>query len=122
MNWWEFKKCGRELGGDKISELGECPASAEERLNGVHGGTNAGRACWIVAGTFCKGEIQGVFAKKYATCIDCDFYKKVQKENFNNFQITLTLSKESNDTRMTPTSMERNNPFLVCSFRRKFRI
>ena len=96
MNCWEFKKCGRELGGEKISDLGECPASAEKRLNGVHGGTNAGRACWIVAGTFCKGEIQGVFAKKYDTCIECDFYRKVQKENFNNFQITLTLSKRIN--------------------------
>ena len=93
MNCWEFKKCGRELDGDKISELGECPASVEKRLNGIHSGTNAGRACWIVAGTFCEGETQGVFAIKYDTCIDCDFYRKVQKENFNNFQITLTLSK-----------------------------
>jgi hypothetical protein len=25
-NWWEFKKCGREVGGSKVKELGFCPA------------------------------------------------------------------------------------------------
>ena len=77
----------------KNLRTGQCPASAQEKLNGFHGGTNTGRSCWIVAGTFCGGEKQGVFAKKYDSCKESDFYKKVQRENFNNFQITLTPSK-----------------------------
>ncbi|MGD0283853.1 MAG: two-CW domain-containing protein, partial [Dissulfurispiraceae bacterium] len=26
MNCWEFKKCGREMGGVNIEQLGVCPA------------------------------------------------------------------------------------------------
>ncbi len=96
-NCWEYKKCGREPGGSKSKEMGVCPAYLERKLNGVHGGINAGRCCWVVAGTFCEGEIQGLFAKKYSTCKECDFYKKVQEENFENFEITLTLMKKLED-------------------------
>lgn len=94
QNCWEYKKCGRQPGGSRIKDLGVCPAATEKRLDGVHEGNNAGRACWVVAGTFCKGEVQGLFATKYATCKDCDFYKKVQNENFNNFEVSLTLLKK----------------------------
>lgn len=47
-NCWEFKNCGREFGGIKARELGVCPASTDERLNGIHNGENAGRSCWVV--------------------------------------------------------------------------
>ncbi|MDH4164450.1 MAG: hypothetical protein OEW15_17440 [Nitrospirota bacterium] len=39
--------------------MGLCPAAAEEALDGVHDGTNAGRSCWVVAGTLCKDSVQG---------------------------------------------------------------
>ena len=91
QNCWEYKKCGRETSGFNTMKLGICPATTEERLHGVHGGTNAGRACWVVAGTLCQGKVQGVFVQKYVTCQDCDFYKKVQKENYTNFQVSFTL-------------------------------
>lgn len=78
-NCWEFKKCGREPGGSK-THLGICPASMENRLHGVHGGRQAGRACWIVAGTLCGGQAQGTFAQKYANCEKCDFYQAVKKD------------------------------------------
>lgn len=52
----------------------------EKRLDGIHGGEKAGRACWIIAGTFCKGEVQGTFAIKTKNCGKCDFYQKVRKE------------------------------------------
>lgn len=90
-NCWEFKKCERQPGGSKVGEFGVCPAAEEKRLDGVHDGTNGGRSCWVVAGTFCEGDLQGEFASQYKTCKDCDFYKKVQKENFNNFEVTLSL-------------------------------
>jgi PAS domain S-box-containing protein len=33
------------------------------------------RRCWQKAGTFCKGEVQGQFAKKYETCTKCPFFE-----------------------------------------------
>jgi len=80
MNCWEFKKCGRESGGANAVEFGVCPAYKEKRLDGVHGGVNAGRSCWVIAGTYCGGEIQGTFAEKEHNCLACDFYKFVRKE------------------------------------------
>ena len=90
-NCWEFKGCGREPGGAKVAELGVCPASTEGRLEGVHDGKNAGRACWIVAGTLCKGEVQGMFAKKFYNCMKCEFYQKVQEEEGAGFKLSVTL-------------------------------
>jgi len=80
LNCWEFKKCGRQSGGEKTHELGICPASTEKKLNGVHDGKNSGRACWVVAGTFCRGEVQGAFVAKSVNCIKCDFYQLVLDE------------------------------------------
>jgi len=79
-NCWEVMKCGREPGGDRVGELGVCPAAIEKRFDGVQGGKNAGRACWLIAGTMCDGEVTGTFALKYSDCKKCPFYKKVQKE------------------------------------------
>ena len=64
MNCWEFKKCGRESGGLKASELGICPAYPDN-------GTQCARA----AGTLCGGKVQGSFASKLVNCMQCDFYK-----------------------------------------------
>ncbi len=64
LNCWEFTKCGREPGGIREHELGTCPVPGEKRLDDVHGGVNAGRACWVGAGTLCDGKVQGSFAKK----------------------------------------------------------
>jgi hypothetical protein len=89
-NCWETMKCGREPGGARIN-LGICPASVEDRLDGVHGGVNAGRACWAVAGTLCGGEVQGTFAQKYTNCTICEFYKTVEEEQGANFQSTADL-------------------------------
>lgn len=80
QNCWEFKRCGRERGGARAAELGVCPASLEQRVDGLNGGTNGGRVCWTVAGTLCGGKSQGTFAKKAATCMACDFYGAVKRE------------------------------------------
>ena len=74
MNCWEFMKCGRQPDGEKVNELGICPATTDSSLNGTNGGENAGRCCWKVAGTFCDGKIQGVFTSKIIDCIECDFF------------------------------------------------
>ena len=80
MNCWEFKKCGRQPGGSKTSELGVCPAAESTVLNGAHGGQNAGRACWVIAGSLCGGKIQGTYAKKLVNCWRCEFMNKVKQE------------------------------------------
>lgn len=90
-NCWEFKKCGREPMGAKVHELGICPAATSQKLNGIHMGKNGGRACWIVAGTFCKGEVQGSFAKKLSQCISCDFYNAVKAEEKDSFKTSSSL-------------------------------
>ncbi|MGD8230312.1 MAG: cyclic nucleotide-binding serine/threonine-protein kinase, partial [Desulfobacteraceae bacterium] len=73
-------KCGREPGGPKVGELGICPAASDTSFNGINLGENAGRFCWAVAGTFCGGKVQGSFAEKRASCISCDFFQEVLKE------------------------------------------
>ena len=91
QNCWEYEKCGREPNGRNAKKMGICPAATETRLDGVHGGVNGGRACWVVAGTLCEGKAQGIFAQKYRTCKECDFYQKVLQENFADFQISVAL-------------------------------
>ncbi len=90
-NCWEFKKCGREPGGAHSHELGVCPAATETRLDGVHHGKNGGRACWVVAGTMCRGEVRGKFAQTFETCLICDFHNKVKREEKGNYQFAIFL-------------------------------
>jgi len=92
-NCWEFKNCGN---------LG-CPTRTDETLNGIHGGTNGGRACWTVAGTLCvhrkrrrneggaPAEPRGIFAKELANCSECDFYRRVEREEGLNFLPALAI-------------------------------
>lgn len=73
-------KCGREVGGVNSARLGVCQAAKFKKADGIHGGKNAGRCCWIVAGTFCLGKKQGTFIDKLTGCIECPFYKLVSSE------------------------------------------
>ncbi len=73
-------QCGREPGGERADELGACPAADNPVFNGLNQGKNAGRACWLVAGTFCNSQVQGSFAKKQESCKNCAFYKKIHGE------------------------------------------
>ena len=91
QNCWEFKRCGREAGGAKVPELGVCPVATETRLHGTHGGTNGGRACWVVAGTLCGGKVQGTFAVKLENCSKCEFYTSVRTQEGQSFWKTKDL-------------------------------
>ncbi len=90
-NCWEVKQCGREYGGRNTHDCGVCPACSYEKLDGVHGGKNAGRSCWVVAGSMCGGEIQGTYAQKHRNCHTCDFYMKVKSEEHADFQFSVVL-------------------------------
>ena len=69
-NCWEIKNCGREAGGAKVAELGECIASTE-RL---------GHSCWAVAGTLCGGEVQGSVKDKLGNCLTCEVYRSYNRQ------------------------------------------
>ena len=92
-NCWEYKNCGRQTRGVKTSELGICPASQETKLNLINGGTNAGRACWVVAGTYCEGKSQGTYVEKISNCAECDFYQHVRESEGSNYLKTQDLLK-----------------------------
>jgi hypothetical protein len=79
-NCWEFTGCGRQPGGSKVDDLGICTSATETRLDGVNGGVNGGRGCWVVAGSLCGGEVQGTFAKKMHNCLTCAFFQVVSAE------------------------------------------
>lgn len=93
-NCWEIMECGREPGGKHAKELGVCPAAEDESLDSVHGGKNAGRACWVIAGTFCEGAVQGTFALKYRDCTSCRFFRQVKAEEGTDYQTSLVLLKK----------------------------
>ncbi len=69
-NCWEILNCGRENGGPKVLELGECIASKE----------GLGHSCWAIAGTLCGGKVQGTIAEKEHNCMQCDVYKLYHRQ------------------------------------------
>ncbi len=84
-------KCGRGPGKSGTTKLETCKAAQEKKLDGIHDGKNSGRACWVVAGTYCGGSLQGTFAKKSLACKRCDFYNKVIQEEGQNVKSTQLL-------------------------------
>lgn len=77
MNCWEFMKCGREDGGERTEEFGVCPAFPDH-----------GKHCSYIAGTLCKGKVQGFYAHKLHDCISCEFYKSehFDRKYFDNLE------------------------------------
>lgn len=57
-----------------------CPAASDIIFDGMNDGRNAGRSCWLIAGTDCKGETKGTFAKTYENCRSCGFFKQVRSQ------------------------------------------
>ena len=96
MNCWEFKNCGRHPGGDNVEELGACPATTEQKVHGVNGGTNGGRACWVIQQTLCGDQVQGGFAEKLTSCLNCDFYSQVRAEEGKDFMTSRKILERLN--------------------------
>lgn len=80
MNCWEMKKCGREVGGREVASLGICPAALARDAHEMNHGINGGRICWAIAGTLCRGEVQGTFAQKKTSCLACEVYRIIRRE------------------------------------------
>ena len=83
-NCWEVKLCGRQPSGEKVGELGICPATTDKSCDGINEGRNGGRICWAISGTFCGGKIQGTYAQKQSSCLACDFMQSVKKDGYSN--------------------------------------
>lgn len=70
-------KCGKQDGTDK-SDV--CPIAAEKSANGLNGGKNGGRLCWIIAdahpATWRSCSIKG----RKDPCFSCEFRFKVMME------------------------------------------
>jgi len=84
-NCWEYFNCGREPGGQNSKTQRVCPATIDRQLHGINRGINGGRFCWKVAGTFCNSVIQRSFAEKLTSCIECEFFQKVRREEKQEF-------------------------------------
>ena len=92
-----MKKCGREPGGVKTAEYGVCPAAEHTDSNGINSGKNGGRICWAVAGTFCGGKVQGSFAQKQVSCMACEVFKQIKREE-GDADFTLLKSSRTHNT------------------------
>jgi hypothetical protein len=93
-NCWEFKNCGRESGGFNTGRLGVCPATTCTALTGFNHGECGGRSCWAIAGTLCKGNVQGTYAKKIKDCLKCDFYEIAKTEEGVDYQDSAKILKK----------------------------
>lgn len=90
MNCWEYMSSGRHR--DEGEEgCSQCPVPQMANYDGINGGKNGGRACWIITGTLCDRDIQLTFAHKLATCLKCDFYKAVEEEEGNNLCLPIDI-------------------------------
>ncbi|HXX53123.1 MAG TPA: hypothetical protein VEI28_00990 [Thermodesulfovibrionales bacterium] len=73
-------KCGRELYGKKAKELGVCPVAVHPYADGINEGTNGGRICWVIVGSYSLEKPKGSRTGQSCLCFDCDFHKKVLEE------------------------------------------
>ena len=98
-NCWETMKCGRQPGDENAEALGACPAAMpNEYVDGVNGGKHYGRCCWAVAGTLCRGQVQGTYAKKLVDCLGCEFLKQVNEDEGRDFILVPKATRRESES------------------------
>ena len=90
-NCWEYKKCCSLNDGQSKENFRKCLVPGMTMYDGVHGGKNAGRVCWLIADSTCNSEIQFTFTNKLKHCSQCDFYKLVEKEEGGRLEMPLKI-------------------------------
>lgn len=80
INCWQFMKCGREPGGENTEKFGVCPVATKEIADGLNGGINAGRICWVVAENRCMCNTKSSHFHGKDYCFQCQFRYKVLME------------------------------------------
>jgi len=91
LNCWEFKKCGSLNDRESRENFRKCLVPGMTMYDGVHGGKNAGRVCWLIPDTRCDSELQSTFANKLKHCSGCDFYKLVEKEEGDRLEMPMKI-------------------------------
>ncbi len=78
-NCWDFFNCSEKI----------CPVFIQKEPR-----------CWLVSGTSCREEIQGLFIEKMEMCLACDFFKQVidPSDLEETLQIVGLQFKEANRT------------------------
>ena len=85
-NCWEHMHCGREPGGDKIGQLGDCPAHSEVRFTGTNGGKGGGRYCWRVIEKGPEDLQAPHWSDRNRNCLCCSFMSLVRTEEGRDFK------------------------------------
>jgi hypothetical protein len=87
-NCWDVLQCGRGPGSEEARGEDLCPAAVDSSADGVNAGRNGGRVCWAISGTFCGLESEGSAAKKFISCMSCDFfYQVLEEEGLSSFKL-----------------------------------
>jgi hypothetical protein len=74
-------KCGKGPSDNGNGKSDICPIAFENSANGLNGGTNAGRICWIIANNGCKGKVKCSDLHRENSCFQCEFrYKVIMEE------------------------------------------
>jgi len=68
---WELEKCGKT----------ECPVYEKDD-----------ERCWLVSGTHCRNEIQGMFLNKIEICLQCTIFKQNVGQREEEWQKTLDFA------------------------------
>jgi hypothetical protein len=92
-NCWEVKGCGQQRRGREES-LVKCPVPEMTSADGINGGKNAGRICWLIANTMCKGAAESTFEAIIRNCVECDFYKLVKAEGGETVMLSIDMLQE----------------------------
>jgi hypothetical protein len=85
--------CGQQRRGCK-NNVFKCPVPEMTASNGINSGKNAGRICWLVAHTMCKGEADTTFEEMIRICGECEFYKLVREEEGKALVLSLDMLRE----------------------------
>jgi hypothetical protein len=94
-NCWEVMNCQRQPGGEKVEELGVCPATLPNKYDSFNKGKHGGRFCWAIAGNLYGGKLEGAYLDKLGNCINCQFLKQVNEEEAQDFVLSpKNLKKE----------------------------
>jgi hypothetical protein len=101
-NCWEFKNCGKHKSG--VDGSSPCQVPKMSMYDGVNGGKNGGRVCWIITDSACDGGVQVTFHHKLETCAACDFYKTVKEEEGGKPSIPLDVLRNICSPRKRPGS------------------
>ena len=73
LNCWEFMKCGK--GPDTAGSNGHdiCSVASAVIADGLNGGDNGGRICWVIAENYFKGSIHCSEKRIIHSCYACEF-------------------------------------------------